>query len=347
MFWFLKRKKEYGTGLIKDPRPETEKAKDYAVEELFAEFPVEWKEKPEADWRKFPIFNQDQSSSCVAQATAKILGIENYLEEGKFIHYSARDIYSRRSNKPGLGMWLQDGLSIGSKFGATIEQLMPSQNQAEVMMNDDLDRTPLTDQIAYLARGGNYVFVSDIDKIAFVIAQGRGVEIGVRFSMAEWNREVPIVIDNSNPYGHMIASVDYFLYQQKKCLLIEDSWGEGVGIKGRRIITEDFLKAKCVGGGYFTTLPNKLPDAVVEKPKYRFTQQMALGSRSYEVAMLQRCLGYEKDELGWLFPLETIPTGYYGGITRQAVERFQKKYQLVITGNVNAVTLVKLNEIFA
>lgn len=349
--WFkklFKNKNNPSTGLIDDPRSPGEKEEDYLVEEIFSAFPVEWKTRPESEWRTFPIFNQDGSSSCVAQATAKILGIENYLEEKKFVHYSARDIYSRRSNKLGKGMWLQDGLDIGYKYGAAVEQLMPSQNLSEGLMNDTLDRTPLTEQMAYLGRGGNYVILPiDIDKIAYIVSQGHGVVIGVKFSYSEWNRPVPVVINNSNPYGHMIAVVDYFLFQGEKCLLIEDSWGLGTGMNGRRAITDNFLKAKCMGAGYFTALPNKLPDAVVEKPKYRFTQQMAVGSRGSEVAMLQRCLGYLKDAEGWLFSLAISPTGFYGGLTKQAVERFQKMNQLAISGIVDTITLGKLNEIFA
>jgi hypothetical protein len=51
-------------GLIPDPRSEEEKLKDYRAEEVLAAFvPIEWKEKPESEWRKYPIFNQDYSSS--------------------------------------------------------------------------------------------------------------------------------------------------------------------------------------------------------------------------------------------------------------------------------------------
>ena len=93
IFNFLKKKPTVNIeklGVIEDPRNADEKAKDYKAEEIvFSYAPFEWKEKLEADWRKFPIFDQDSSRSCVAQAVAKALGIENYIEEKKFAHYPA------------------------------------------------------------------------------------------------------------------------------------------------------------------------------------------------------------------------------------------------------------------
>ena len=94
-------KKKFGTGALKD-KPDM---RDYDLREIASAPIVSWTEK--TDFKSFPIFNQSQSSSCVAQATAKLLGIENYLEEGKFVSLSARDIYSRRINYPLEGMYFR------------------------------------------------------------------------------------------------------------------------------------------------------------------------------------------------------------------------------------------------
>ena len=85
-----------GTGLIEDQRPVKEQERDYHAEEMMTAVPVDWVEKDPSQWRKFPIFDQDGSGSCVGQTVAKLLGIENFVEEGKFVRFSARDIYSKR-----------------------------------------------------------------------------------------------------------------------------------------------------------------------------------------------------------------------------------------------------------
>jgi len=61
MFWFKKKLKidEAKLGVIEDPRSKEEKKQDYQAEELAMFAPIVWKEKPELEWRKFPIFDQD------------------------------------------------------------------------------------------------------------------------------------------------------------------------------------------------------------------------------------------------------------------------------------------------
>lgn len=59
-----------------DTRSEAEKAKDITFNEVVASAaPVNWVEKDPSEWRSFPIFNQGNSSSCVAQTLKKMLGI--------------------------------------------------------------------------------------------------------------------------------------------------------------------------------------------------------------------------------------------------------------------------------
>lgn len=333
-------------GLIKDPRPDKEKEKDYLAEEIIFSFsPIEWKEKPESEWIKFPIFYQKHSSSCVAQAVAKVLGIENYIEEGKFVHYSAKDIYTRRANKPGKGMWFQDGMKIGHKIGATFEQLMPSQGLNEGPMNDSSDRTPLTEIAGKIGRGGNYVSLPvDINAIASVIEyQKKGVVIGVRFGPKEWNRDVPVVLSGSRKSGHAVVATNAILYKGKKALVIEDSWGTTSGKNGRRIVTQDWFDAKkIVYAGYFKFLKN---DGILDnqKPQHTFKKDLSYGLvKDPEVVMLQRCLAYLK-----FFPSNVDFTGNFYSITRTAVKAFQSANDIdPVKGFVGPITRSKLNQLF-
>ena len=337
---------EENLGLIKDPRSSEEKEKDYSTDEVtFCYPPISWKEKPESEWIKFPIFFQDHSGSCVAQAVAKALGIENYIEEEKFVHYSARDIYTRRSNYPGKGMYFKDAMEIGHKQGATFEQLMPSQGIDEELMNDSTDRTPLTEMSAKIGRGGNYVSLPlDIDAIASIIEyEKKGVVIGVRFGPSEWNRDVPQILGKDKRYGHGICATNAILYNGKKALVIEDSWGETSGKSGRRIITKDWFDAKRISyAGYYKFFKNDgLPSQ--QKPKHNFKNDLYYGMRKEpEVVKLQECLAYLK-----FFPSDVDFTGNFYNITRDAVKRFQTANGIEpVKGFVGPLTRKILNELF-
>lgn len=347
-------KKKYGTGALVDPRPYEEKIKDYQAEEVAAFAPVPWREKPQSEWRKFPIFDQDGSSSCVAQSTAKSLGINNFLEEKEFAHLSARDIYARRKNKPSGGMWGQDACEIARSYGATLNALMNGQQLGESEMNRDDDRKPSHEVIGKVYRAANWFALPfDIERIASIVAEGKPAMLFFRFDYGEWDREAPIIQPASQKSAHhAITGVDFTLYQGKKAIIIDDSWGQNRGINGQRVVTEEWFNptfGRITWASYFDDLSNLalLNPQITEKPKYRFTRELTVGSRGHDVAQLQRCLGYLKDAEGYLFPLSQEPTGYYGGITRRAVLRYQAMKGLPQTGSVNQQTLAALNQDFA
>ncbi|MHA1225115.1 MAG: C1 family peptidase [Candidatus Hodarchaeales archaeon] len=294
------------------------------------------------------IVNSIAVHNCVAQTIAKLLGIENFVEEGKFVHYSARDIYSRRTNYGSKGMWLQNGLHIGYKYGATFEQLMPSQGLNEEEMNKFDDRKTIDEQVALVGKAGNYVQSKEIDfdAIATVISQGKGVALACRFNPGDWKKG-EVVNRKDGKYGHLVAGVDYCLWKGKKAIIFDNSWDYKWGFDGQGIITED---QPIRAWGYFQFLKNTWRDEIdKEKPKHKFEKDLSYGMRNYEVAMLQECLKYEE-----LFPVNVPSTGYYGRITAKAVYEFQIKYQVapleeieLLQGKkVGPKTRKKLNYIF-
>src|SRR3990167_1907302 len=105
------------SGADLDIRDEESKLKDFKFEEIVASGgeAVNWVEKPADKIRKFPIFNQDGSGSCVAQTEAKEMGIMRQLKDGNYVHFSATDIYQRRPNKPKSGMGFIDARKIASQ----------------------------------------------------------------------------------------------------------------------------------------------------------------------------------------------------------------------------------------
>lgn len=294
--------------------------------------------------------------NCVAQSVAKCLGINNFLEEKEFIFLSARDIYTRRVNKGSGGMSGVDACNIAVKYGATLESLMPSQGFSETPMNKDLDRTPSKELVGKIYKAKNWVGLPcDIEKIAFVIERGFGVMVFLRWDHDEWSRTSPTINPKSKKScTHACVCTDYLLWEGKKHLLIEDSWGEKTAMEGRRLVSEEWFRPenrRVAWISYFVDLCNleifnpkiKLE---IEKPKLRLTKDLKVGSKGFDIAQLQRALGYLKDNEGYLFPLVQAPTGYFGGITHNAVRRFQSLYNLEIDGMVGAKTREKLNEIF-
>lgn len=312
--------------------------RDYQSREIGCYAPVEWIEKK--TFRSFPNKDQDGSYSCVAQAVSKILGIENYLEEGRYFNLSARDIYVRRSNAPAGGMFFREAMKIGKESGATLEALIPSESRSEVEMNDISDRTPYTEVVGRLGRGGEFISipVNSIDEIASIIATGKGVMLGFRFDYNEWDLEVPVIKAGSQlSCGHGVAGVDFTLHNGVKAIVIDESWGFK-NIK-QRIITEDwFTSGRCVSAWYYQDLSNS--KALVEiTEKYIFENDLEFGMQSDEVKELQKVLMI----LGLLKILE--PTGYFGNLTLQAVKEYQTlKLITPVSGYVGPLTRAELNK---
>lgn len=336
--------KVFQSGALPDTRSEADQAKDFKFEEIVASVaPVVWTEKPSLSWRKFPIFNQDGSGSCVAQTMAKIMGVMYWLKNGVYVHFSATHIYQRRANKPQGGMAGVDAFEIARK-GATLEVLTPSQDMTDVQM-DNIKIEKYKEDVGEVFKLGNYVVgpVRDLETIASIIQQtGKAVMVWYYFTYPEWT-DVPQVLENNLDLGgnrtvrHSVAAVDFTLYQGKKCLIIEDSWGPNYGKGGQRIITEDFHKAR----NWFVAHPMNFKfEEGVEPPVLvkKFTRNMKIGDRHEEVRELQvflKALGF--------YPTNSAATGYFGTVTKSAVIKFQLSRSLVGDGVVGPITLAALN----
>lgn len=339
--------KRFGTGAYVDQKDE----RDFLNVELGiagAGVPPIWEEKTPDKWRKFPIFNQIDSFSCVGQTVAKVLGVENFLEDGHFVQFSAKDIYSRGFQPLG-GMFYRDGIDIGYKFGATLEQLMPSQKIHEPEMRDaSKERTVLTEQIALVGKGGNYFSIPerDIDALAAIIATGKAICFGTRFNPGQWATG-EVKLHPAGQYGHAIALVDFTLWKGQKALVFDNSWDYSWGFNGQGVLTQDQL-AGATAAWYYAALANNWRDTIVNpdpatKPKYKFNNDLKVGMKNNDVLQLQNCLRYDGE-----FPKDpNLSTGYFGGVTLDAVKKFQAKYGIDTTGFVGAITRAKLNEIFS
>lgn len=364
MFNFFKKKSKFFVeGSLEDNRSSYEKEKDYLVEELLTSSPLliwqdfnGWKEKPEIKrmLQDIEVHEQGSTGSCAAQSGALALAIHNWIEEGRFIKFSAKPIYSRRVNKPQRGMYMHDLGNICIKYGTVFEKIYPSPNTAEEEMNNLDNWLPSYDGIAKIYKANNYFWLPiNIDWFATILDKNKPIVLSVKFGLKDkWNSFVPEVIDQKLIIGHTIVSLPnaYFNYQGKKAILIQDSHGANIGWQGRKILTEDwFIKKRVFLAIYFEDNKNLfICNSKIEKPKLKLSKNLKVGDRGSDVGKLQIGLGLEKDEKGFLFPLSSItPTNYFGGITRSGVQRFQRKYGLKITGEVNDETRKTFNSIFS
>src|SRR3989344_4046275 len=72
------------------------------------------------------------------------------------------------------------------------------------------------------------------------------------------------------------------------------------------------------------------------------TRELSQGASGDDVTALQEFLAKDKD----VYP-EGLATGYFGGLTVQAVKRFQAKYGISQVGKVGPQTLLKLQELMS
>lgn len=325
-----------GTGALIDTRTEKEKEKDYKFEEIVASInPVYWHEKKIEEWKKYPIFDQGKSNACVAFSVSKILGILYYLKNNNFVAFSSAHIYQKRINKPNPGMLGINALDI-AREGVTLEVLLPSQNLNDEEI-DNLKIEKYKEDVGKIFKINNYVLlpVKDIDLIASTIqTTQKGIMVWFYFKLDEWNNIEPTIkYPNLNLYSettlrHSVVAVDFTIWKNKKALIIEDSWGINFGIKGQRIITEDFYKER----NFFAAYPINFvfEENFNNKINHKFLKDLKFGDKNEDVKILQDILKKEG-----LFPSNVDSTGYYGIITAKAVYKWQVKYLVDTLENLN------------
>lgn len=309
------------SGVQEDPRGELAKAQDYDAEEVVATEDVEWREKDPSEWRKLPIRDQNGSGMCVAQTTAKLLGIDNELEEQKYLNFSALDIYDQRNVKPLVGMYGVDALTIASKKGACLQEQLNDQRLTEAEANRPVVRTNEMIAAADKYRAGGFVQPKlNIDSIAsFINKTKKGVMLLVSFEYEEWT-DVPKV--NKHVYRasnlHSVTAVDFTMWKGKKGIPIDDSWGKFNAWNGQRVLTEDFFNERVFFAGALLDLSN-----IREKqqpPKFTFTKILEYGQRNDDIKKLQEILKAEG-----FFPAKQECTGLFLNITARAVKAWQGK----------------------
>lgn len=342
----------FQSGAELDNRPEEKKAKDYFVKETIATVAVvDWKEKPETLWRKFPDQEQDGSGSCVAQSSKKMTGIQLWLENNVYLALSATSVYQKRSNKPSGGMIGIEAFDILMKNGITLEELAQSENMTDMQM-DSVKIPNYADRIGEIFKIGGHVGIDngDFDTVASVIqTTGKGVMVWFFFNAQEWSSKEPVILDPTmtpgNAWGrHSVVATDFFLVNGKEYLLIEDSAHFG-GLT-RRIISREFFKARNFFARYPMNFVFNTDQTAPVKPKFTFNVDMQFGQTNENIKALQDCLKFEG-----VLPINIASSGYFGAITKKAVQTFQLNHSITTAdsvgyGRVGPKTRAVLNSIY-
>lgn len=325
------------TGVLGDPRLDPLVQNGWKADELLPSAGgIEWKFKPEDQRKKYTIWNQNGSGMCVAFSKAKQLSIEVFRLTGVWIDFSPVSIYQLRLNAPNMGMGISDANDIVNKKGATLDALMKSQNISEAQAAL-VRRTKVADLFAAAIAEAvvSYVYVKiQPDPIASMLEQGRAVSFLIFANFNEYNDTPTILLPNLKyedaQIRHEIVAVDYYMHPQfGKCFWIEDSWGVGNGIGGRRTFTEAFLMKRVILADCLAIFDFEGGAGV--KPSYD-------GS----VISLQKCLRYEG-----FFPADVEFTENFGPVTKAAVVKFQTKYAITpALGNVGPITRAKLYQLY-
>jgi hypothetical protein len=311
-------------GVIEDPRPDVEKSKDWKASDLFGAPAPVWIEKGKDGWTKpYLIRNQDGSSQCMAFAGAKQLGVNEKIENGSFVNLSPTFIYRKR-NHGGLGMWMQDLLSIMVNHGSPKDEWFPCDNLNEAQI--ELAPTPspevVKEALKYKGKGYAQTPEFNIDRIAQAIDIAGSSVIIIRCNIKEWT-PFPFVDLSIRDWidwdvNHGILATEYGLINGVKYLKIEDSWGSFYGKNGERWLSEDFISKRMFGGGYVIDQEN-LPVT----QKFYFSKDLKKDMVSEDVKNLQRvlilegCMTIAEANTGW---------SIFGNKTFNAVIRLQEKY---------------------
>lgn len=360
-FWFFRKKTSIPKypGWVRDFIDH----RDYRHEEVLGALPaVEWKPIDSSPEPMFPIKNQDASSSCVMQSVSKSLGIHGYYENEVYRDLSA-GLYALRSNKPGKGMYMREGMDLGIKIGAPLETMLPSQNLNEQAMNI-LDRDFIIDsqQVALVFKAKSYLYCDmTFDNIAALLNQNIPMLIGVAGTNEGWVNKKgwvrpprtgekvwyhAMVIPPENKKGK-----NFGLINGKKTLIVDNSWGinSSSGYRGQVFFTEEYLPS-IRWNFYFLGLPDDWRDKEpenIKKPKTFFNHDLFYGlKRDIHVMSLQKCLKWYGT-----FPKNIPETGNYYGITTEAVESFQLTEKIAKLGEAGygrcgPKTRAILNKIF-
>lgn len=203
------------------------------------------------DWNKFEVFDQNGSSSCVAQATCKYQSFRNFLETGIWQDFSTKDLYPRIRIGNG-GAYISSAFSQKNSIGIGLESMIssypnglpPTENWIKVA--PELDHPQELSR--YIAKGKEYrqvVHNNSIDKVAEAIRDNFGAVFGIwGENNGTWHSEYPQAPEPGHfVWGHGLFLPPHYGLNERgeKFIGFPNSWGKGVGVNGWQKLTESYF----------------------------------------------------------------------------------------------------------
>lgn len=303
---------------------------------------------------KIPVDDQNGSGSCGGQAWSDYDAAFEAMATGSYEQRSAKFIYAQTFVPP-AGSAGRTNSELVMKQGVAREVLTPSYDNgnppSEAFMQRPQDITAEARADAKKSRAKGYgVVASDIDEIAQAMRENHGVVIGVvGQNNGTWNSPFPKPPHmNGARWYHWMYAGKAKMVNGVKHIGALNSWGTATGQQGWQWISEDYVKTILPGDPYGRAIwvtytqvfdPNSLVD---EGFHYTFNNQMDFGAVGADVVALQKALKLQE-----CFPSYVPATGLFGLITKQSVQKFQKKYGLEQVGRVGPKTLAKLNALYS
>lgn len=227
----------------------------------YREIVAEVKEKNISPF-KIPVKNQGASSSCTGQGLSYYLEVLNFIETGKWVKISARDIYAYISLGKGRGAYLRDALRLACNRGIGTEDLVPCYH--EIKMDYGLVINPY-DEDEYLVKpeetealvairtalqSKEYQSITQaisMDAMAWQMLMGLGTYFAVNGSNnGTWTSEYPQPPE-SRVWGHALFGGKAGLDKDGQPFISPiNSWGDSVGVEGWQKLKNNYFEASAV-----------------------------------------------------------------------------------------------------
>ena len=195
--------------------------------------------------------DQNGSGSCGGQAQSAVTAIKEALMTKTYEERSAKFIYSQ-TYVTGGGTRGRDLCNLVINKGSAKEIFCSSydngQPPSEEFMEKTSDITSVAYQDAQSTTALSYANVdADIDKVAQAIRDNGAVLLGVTGQNGkDWLKTYPQAPDHRD-WGHWICACGAMLINEKKYILILNSWGDTIGEAGFQYLGEDYFNASMSG----------------------------------------------------------------------------------------------------
>ena len=306
------------------------------------------------DISMLPVLDQAQQPACVGHAGANAVNYDYYKKTGAIPNSSPEFNYTVAKIIDGD---TSEGTSALSMFkgwqkysGSATEATIPNNTQLDVV-----SYCTVPFNAAILMDAAKYPITTEVEvtnpsctQLQSLIQQYDVVCIALDVDDVSWmQQDGQGPLKPGNAGGHEILLYGYETVGTDVKFYIRNSWNTSWGQGGNGYFMWSDYQGNVYDAMCFSVIvaPKQL------KPTYYFGKNLSMGQTDPDVLHLQKCLNYDpttalKASIG----APGSPgneTSFFGALTYNAVEVFQKKYGIPVTGTVGPLTRSQLNSLFS